>query len=72
MLKYAVLIVWRKKGASANFYAFCISGKECFAERFSPLTGGHDTTAHWPANPLTPVQAQDTAFALTGQSVTLC
>ena len=25
MLKYAVLILWRKKGAAANFYAFCIS-----------------------------------------------
>ena len=26
MLKYAVLILWRKRGAAANFYAFCISG----------------------------------------------
>ena len=26
MLKYAVLILWRKKGVPANFYAFCISG----------------------------------------------
>ena len=26
MLKYAVLILWRKKGVAANFYAFCISG----------------------------------------------
>ena len=26
MLKYAVLILWRKKGIAANFYAFCISG----------------------------------------------
>ena len=25
MLKYAVLILWRKKGVPANFYAFCIS-----------------------------------------------
>ena len=25
MLKYAVLIRWRKKGVPANFYAFCIS-----------------------------------------------
>ena len=25
MLKYAVLILWRKRGISANFYAFCIS-----------------------------------------------
>ena len=25
MLKYAVLILWRKKGVAANFYAFCIS-----------------------------------------------
>ena len=25
MLKYAVLILWRKKGIAANFYAFCIS-----------------------------------------------
>ena len=24
MLKYAVLILWRKKGVPANFYAFCI------------------------------------------------
>ena len=26
MLKYVVVILWRKKGAAANFYAFCISG----------------------------------------------
>ena len=26
MLKYAVLILWRKNGVPANFYAFCISG----------------------------------------------
>ena len=25
MVKYAVLILWRKKGVPANFYAFCIS-----------------------------------------------
>ena len=25
MLKYAVLILWRKKGVGANFYGFCIS-----------------------------------------------
>ena len=25
MLKYAVLILWRKKGIAVNFYAFCIS-----------------------------------------------
>ena len=25
MLKYAVLILWRKNGVPANFYAFCIS-----------------------------------------------
>ena len=33
MLKYAVLILWRKKGVAANFYAFCISAagirREC-------------------------------------------
>ena len=28
MLKYAVLILWRKKGIPAHFYAFCISGLE--------------------------------------------
>ena len=28
MLKYAVLILWRKKGVAANFYAFCISDEE--------------------------------------------
>ena len=30
MLKYAVLILWRKKGVPANFYAFCISGASCY------------------------------------------
>ena len=25
MLKYAMLILWRKKDVVANFYAFCIS-----------------------------------------------
>ena len=28
MLKYAVLILWRKKSVPANFYAFCISAAE--------------------------------------------
>ena len=28
MLKYAVIILWRKKGVAANFYAFCISGRK--------------------------------------------
>ena len=30
MLKYAVLILWRKKGVAANFYAFCISGHSSY------------------------------------------
>ena len=31
MLKYAVLILWRKKGVPANFYAFCISASLFFS-----------------------------------------
>ena len=35
MLKYAVLILWRKKGVPANFYAFCISVSVPFLFRTS-------------------------------------
>ena len=46
MLKYAVLILWRKKGVAANFYAFCSEkngdtseiaseGERCLKEGFS-------------------------------------
>ena len=44
MLKYALLILWGKKGVPANFYAFCISDYR-YGQDFSSPTMDYISTA---------------------------
>ena len=54
MLRYAVLILWRKNGVAANFYAFCISaaalpGNNIFHKNFQINFGNN---RHKPKRPM--------------------